>query len=172
MSENQNDTANKSFSVSLVAPWVKGNMFVDNDFFHVDIPNTVLFGMVPAGRQRDTSPLNTISNVYTSNSYKLGRIFLGGLIALGGIASIGSSAVTGIILILLGFAILGSGILTTFAYERSGVEKQVSLPFFEANHSKELEQQLTEALSAFQSSRNVTANTQQIIEAMNKQHEK
>lgn len=181
MAESHQISPNKDFSISLVTPWIKGNMYVDDQFFHVDVPNTVLFGLIPAGRQRDNSPLAGISNVYTSSQYKIGRIFLGGLIALAGIASFSSSAITALILILIGFAILGSGIQTVFAYERSGISKSISLPFFEANHSSELEEQLTAAIAAFQNDRNVrmnadrtinnaNVNTDRMVEQMKKQN--
>lgn len=29
------------FSVSLITPWIKGSIKVDNAFIHVDMPNTI-----------------------------------------------------------------------------------------------------------------------------------
>ncbi|WP_238704079.1 hypothetical protein [Companilactobacillus mishanensis] len=161
MVESTKVSPNADFSVSLVAPWVKGNMFCDDNFLRVDIQNTVLFGMIPAGRSKDTSPLNTLSNVYTSTEYKLGRLFFGGILALGGIALlIGGPAafIPAIIIAALGAAIFLSGILTVFAYERSGISKEVPLPFFEANHARELEEQVIAEMEKFQNDRNVATN--------------
>ncbi|WP_010632464.1 hypothetical protein [Sporolactobacillus vineae] len=166
MVESNTISKNKDFSVSLAAFWVKGNIFVDDQFLRVKIPNTILFGLIPAGLQKDSSPLQALSNVYTSSSYKLGRMALGALIFIGGLASFSSMGIGALILLLIGFLIFGSGILTTFSYERSGVEKKVNLPFFEANHARELSEQVEQAIASFQDSRNVSKSTDRIISQM------
>lgn len=166
MVQSRNVSPNSDFSVSLVAPWVKGNIFVDDHFLRIDMQNTVLFGMIPAGRAKDTSPLNTLSNVYTSSSYHLGAIFLGAIIALAGLGAFGSSFFAGLILLLVGLAIAGSGIKTVFAYEKSGIQRSIELPFFEANHARELEEQVVQALAKFQDDRNVATSTAAITEAI------
>lgn len=166
MVESNTLSKNEDFSVSLAAFWVKGNIFIDDQFLRVKIPNTILFGLVPAGLQKDSSPLQAISNVYTSSSYKLGRMFWGALLFLLGIFSLRSLGFGAIISILIGALIFGSGILTTFSYERSGVEKKISLPFFEANHARELAEQVEQAIIQFQNSRNVSKNTDRIIDQM------
>ncbi|XRF76518.1 hypothetical protein OGM84_08515 [Pediococcus acidilactici] len=58
--ENDSD----AFSVSLLAFWVKGSITLDDAFLRVNMPNTVFFGLVPAGKQKDSSPLSGITNVY------------------------------------------------------------------------------------------------------------
>lgn len=67
------------FAVSLVTPWIKGTMDIDESFLQIDMPNTVLFGMLPAGKSKDSTPLSGVINVYTSNSYKIGAINLGSI---------------------------------------------------------------------------------------------
>ncbi|MCL1632841.1 DUF2892 domain-containing protein [Sporolactobacillus sp. CPB3-1] len=164
--ESNTISNNKDFSVSLAAFWVKGTIFVDEQFLRVKIPNTILFGLIPAGLQKDSSPLQAISNVYTSSSFKLGRMALGALVFLAGIASLGNLGLGAVLLALIGFLIFGSGILTTFSYERSGIEKKINLPFFEANHARELAEQIEKAMSTFQESRNITKNTDRILNQM------
>ena len=114
-------------------------MDIDESFLQIDMPNTVLFGMLPAGKSKDSTPLSGVTNVYTSNSYKIGAIILGAFVLLG-LSMIGSSIVGALILILIGVAIFGSGIKTTFSYERSGIAKSIDVPFFEANHVREFEE--------------------------------
>lgn len=173
-SENDSDT----FSVSLIAFWVKGSITVDDSFLHVNMPNTILFGLLPAGKNKDSSPLSGITNVYTSKSYKLGTIILGILIAIIGLGMIGSSFFGALIMVLIGAAIFGSGIKTAFTYERSGIMKVIEFPFFEAHHVDELEEKVTQELAIFQNDRNVrkqtdrtinqgASNTQQIVNAVN-----
>ncbi|MFD1471801.1 hypothetical protein [Companilactobacillus mishanensis] len=161
MVESNKLSPNKDFSVSLVAPWVKGNMFVDDNFLRIDVQNTVLFGMVPAGRSKDTSPLNTLSNVNTSSEYKLGRMLLGAVIFIAGIGTMTAGAgaiIPAFIFAIIGAAIFLSGILTNFSYEKSGIEKSIPLPFFEANHARELEEQVIAEMAKFQNDRNVATN--------------
>lgn len=147
------------FAVSLVTPWIKGTMDIDESFLQIDMPNTVLFGMLPAGKSKDSTPLSGVINVYTSNSYKIGAIILGAFVLLG-LSMIGSSIVGALILILIGVAIFGSGIKTTFSYERSGIAKSIDVPFFEANHVREFEEKVLARIQGFQDDRNVRMQTQ------------
>ncbi|WP_119326720.1 zinc ribbon domain-containing protein [Companilactobacillus musae] len=149
-SESDNDL----FSVSLIAFGVKGSITLDDAFLHVNMPNTILFGLLPAGKNKDSSPLSGITNVYTSKSYKLGSIFLGAIVILLGLALMGSSFFSALIAILIGAAILGSGIKTSFTYERSGITKVIEFPFFEAQRVDELEDKLTSKLAQYQDDRN------------------
>lgn len=147
------------FAVSLVTPWIKGTMDIDESFLQIDMPNTVLFGMLPAGKSKYSTPLSGVTNVYTSNSYKIGAIILGAFVLLG-LSMIGSSIVGALILILIGVAIFGSGIKTTFSYERSGIAKSIDVPFFEANHVREFEEKVLARIQGFQDDRNVRMQTQ------------
>ena len=147
------------FAVSLVTPWIKGTMDIDESFLQIDMPNTVLFGMLPAGKSKDSTPLSGVTNVYASNSYKIGAIILGAFVLLG-LSMIGSSIVGALILILIGVAIFGSGIKTTFSYERSGIAKSIDVPFFEANHVREFEEKVLARIQGFQDDRNVRMQTQ------------
>ena len=146
-------------AVSLLTPWIKGTMDIDESFLQIDMPNTVLFGMLPAGKSKDSTPLSGVINVYTSNSYKIGAIILGAFVLLG-LSMIGSSIVGALILILIGVAIFGSGIKTTFSYERSGIAKSIDVPFFEANHVREFEEKVLARIQGFQDDRNVRMQTQ------------
>lgn len=148
------------FAVSLLTPWIKGTMDIDESFLQIDMPNTVLFGMLPAGKSKDSTPLSGVINVYTSNSYKIGAIILGAFVLLG-LSMIGSSIVGALILILIGVAIFGSGIKTTFSYERSGIAKSIDVPFFEANHVREFEEKVLARIQGFQDDRNVRMQTQE-----------
>lgn len=150
-------------------------MFVgQDDFLKIKMPNTVFFGLIPAGQTKDNSPLANVSNVYTSRSYKLLNIIIGLLLVIFGFSSFGSDAGTAIILLVIGVLLMGSGIKTVFAYERSGVEKRIELPFFEANHAEEFEEEVVSRIAAFQDDRNVRkhseSNAQTITDAIRESH--
>lgn len=146
---------NNSFSVSLVFPWIKGNMSVDKNFIRVSIPNTIL-GFIPAGKHVDNSPLQTVSNVSVGTSYKLAPMVIGLLLVLNGIGSI-SKGLSASILIVIGALLFFSGIKTSFAYERSGIGQVVEFPFFESNHVHEFESQIIDALTKYQDARDAMA---------------
>ncbi|KAA8369751.1 DUF2892 domain-containing protein [Leuconostoc carnosum] len=174
MVQSNSLSQNEDFAVSVVTPWVKGNMSVDEGFLKVKIQNTILFGLIPAGMHKDTSPLQSVSNVYTSKEYKLSRLILGVIIILLGFSMFSSSFLGAIIALVIGAAVLFSGILTVFAYERSGIEKKIYLPFFEANHASEFEEQVISAMRIYQEDRNVRMHSQnssdQIVNAINNQN--
>ncbi|MFH5811278.1 zinc-ribbon domain-containing protein [Companilactobacillus sp. FL22-1] len=174
--DSQNDS--DLFSVSLVAFWVKGSITMDDSFLRVNMPNTVLFGLLPAGKTKDSSPLSGITNVYTSKSYKLGSIILGLVLIMAGLAMLGSVTFGALLMLLIGAAVLGGGIKTSFTYERSGIQKVIEFPFFEASRVDGLENQLTQKLAQFQDDRNVRKqseltrqqavnNTNSVVNAIN-----
>ena len=173
---SQNDS--DRFSVSLLAFWVKGSITMDDSFLRVNMPNTVLFGLLPAGKTKDSSPLSGITNVYTSKSYKLGSIILGLVLIMLGLSMFGTAGFGALLIVLIGAAVLGGGIKTSFTYERSGIEKIIEFPFFEASRVDGLENQLTQKLAQYQDDRNVRKqseltrqqsvnNTNNVVNAIN-----
>jgi len=173
--KSEND--DNSFSVSLIAFWIKGSITVDDSFLRVNMPNTILFGLLPAGKNKDTSPLSGITNVYTAKSYKLWSIIFGTTLVLEGLLILYLSFMGALMVILVGAALVGGGIKTAFTYERAGITKIIEFPFFEADRVDELEMQVTQKLAAFQDDRNVrkqtdrtvnqgASNTQQIVDAI------
>lgn len=155
--------ANGDFSVSLLAFWVKGHMEVDDHFLTLEMQNTVFFGLIPAGRRKNRSPLENISNVYLSKGYKLGAMIIGVIIALLGISTLPSrnGLFGGIVLLAIGVLMFLGGIQTTFAYELNGTEHHIQLPFFEQQHVTEFCDQVNAAIARNADSRNVGYQLQQ-----------
>lgn len=175
----------KQFAVSVATPWIKGKMDVDNHNIMIDIPNTVLFGLVPAGRRKHTTPLGSVSNVHTSSSYKLGRMLGGLLLCLIGLNMFGSSFLGGLITLAIGGLIIASGILTVFMYENSGNSVTIPLPFFEAHHAQDFADRVITHINKYNDNRNgfinaqlnaqlindhQTRSTQQIVDALKEQN--
>ena len=172
MSNIETNTQNsEKFAVSAITPWIKGTMDVDSHYLTVNLPNTVFFELIPAGKRKDRTPISGITSMHTDRKYKLGKILLGALIVLSTIGNIGNSPVGSIVLILLGALLFASGIVTTFSYERSGVTQTITFPFFESNHVEQFEQHVSEIVSAYQDDRNVRMhsekNAQTIVDGIN-----
>lgn len=161
----------KQFAVSIATPWIKGKMDVDNHNVMIDLPNTVLFGLVPAGRRKHTTPLGNVSNVYTSSSYKLGRMFIGALICLGGLSMLGTSILGSLITIVIGGILVGSGINTVFRYENNGKSVSIPLPFFEAHHAQDFSDKVIEQINKYNDDRNGLVNAQLNAQLINQQAE-
>lgn len=146
--------ANK-FSVSLLAFWVKGSMSVNDRFLNIDMPNTVFFGLIPAGKDKQHTPLSGITNVSTSTSFKLGAMIFGAIITLGGFASMGNSGLGGLIVALIGIVMFLSGIKASMSFERAGIRQQISVPFFESSKISTFVDEINEKLASYQDDRNV-----------------
>ena len=120
------------FSVSLLAFWVKGSIIADNNFVHIDMPNTVLFGLIPAGKNKKSIPLQSISNAEESNWYKIANMIFGIIIAIAGFYSFQEEAFGGLVLVLLGILLFLTGFKFRMTIERnSGVTESIDVPFFE-----------------------------------------
>lgn len=169
---------NRLFSVSVMTPWIKGKMDVDDHNVMIDLPNTIFLGLIPAGRRKHTTPLGNVSNVYTSNHYLLFRYFIGIpilLIGLTGLFSIFSEPyymeLVGLYLvaIIVGFLIAASGKITVFCYEKNGRETFIYLPFFEANHAEEFADRVIEKINKYNDDRNGLINSQINAQLINQQ---
>lgn len=158
--------ANK-FSVSLLAFWVKGSMSVNDRFLNIDMPNTVLFGLIPAGKDKQHTPLSGITNVSTSSSFKLGAMIFGAILALCGFAAIGSSGLGGLIIALIGIVMFLSGIKSSLSFERAGIRQVISVPFFESSKISAFADEINEKLASYQDDRNVRIQTDRQINNSN-----
>lgn len=172
MSNIEESTKNgEKFAVSAVTPWIKGTMDVDNHYLSVNLPNTIFFGLIPAGKRKDRTPISGITSMHTERKYKLGKMILGALIVLSTIGNIGNSPVGSLVLILLGGLLFASGIVTTFSYERAGITQTLTFPFFESNHVEQFEQHVSEIVAEYQDDRNFRVhsekNAQTIVDGIN-----
>lgn len=164
-----NITANEAnkFSVSLLAFWVKGSMSVNDRFLNIDMPNTVFFGLIPAGKEKEKTPLSGITNVTTSSSFKMGSMIFGAIIALGGFAAMGQDGLGGLIIALIGILMVLSGIKTSFSFERSGIRQQIDVPFFESSKVGSFVDEVNSKIANYQDDRNVRMQTDRQINNSN-----
>lgn len=170
---------NQLFSVSVMTPWIKGKMDVDDHNVMVDLPNTIFLGLIPAGRRKYTTPLGNVSNVYTSNYYLLFRYFIGIPIMILGLAALfnalndpllyGGGFGLFLLFAIIGFLIAASGKVTIFCYENNGREVFIHLPFFEANHAEEFAERVIEKINKYNDDRNGLINSQINAQLINQQ---
>lgn len=137
---------NISFSTSLLFFWVKGAVEVDNRFVKTNLSNTIL-GFIPAGKDEQSIPLKNISGSMLSSKYNIKAIIIGLIFIFLGFSSMGQSFIGGLIWLIIGIGIGGSGIQTILNIEKSGTPYYISVPFFEKAKMKELNQYIHAALA-------------------------
>lgn len=136
----------KIFSTSLLFFWVKGAVEVDNRFVKTKLSNTIL-GFIPAGKDEQSIPLKNISGSMLSSKYNLPAIIIGLFLILFGFSFMDESFFGGLIWLIIGVGIAGSGIKTILNIEKSGTPYSISVPFFEKAKLNELNQYIHTALA-------------------------
>lgn len=162
---DNNNILNEDFSLSLFTPWIKGNIKLDENLLRVDNRNTII-GIFPAGKTKDSTPINNISNVSTSLSFKVFRILFGAWIALSGFVNMWQSLIFGLIFAAIGMVLIANGIVVVFSYERSGIQKKVELPFFESERADEWRAIIEQKMVQYQEERNDFKQTNRIVDAV------
>ncbi|MFM9745163.1 hypothetical protein ACKI2C_47240, partial [Streptomyces brasiliscabiei] len=92
-------------------------------------------------------PLKNISGVSVNTSYKVKRFILGIIVALIGLSVLDSSALMGLIILLIGVATFLNGILTEIEIEKSGSSFVLYVPFFNKADIISIQQGIEQALS-------------------------
>lgn len=136
---------NIEFSIGLLFFWIKGSVEVDSRFVKTNLSNTIL-GFIPAGKDQQSIPLKNISGAMLSTQYFIKPIIIGLLIFFFGLSSLDESFIRGLILLILGIGIAGSGIQTILIIEKSGTPYLISVPFFEKQKMQLLKDTIHEAL--------------------------
>lgn len=153
------------FAVSLLAFWVKGTLKVDQQFLHINLPNTILWGLIPAGKNRKNIPIHGITDVEVSSSYKAGALSLGIIIALIGFGMFKDSAMAGLLLLLIGVIVFLSGIKNRLAFEKSGMRETIDVPFFEGSKIRQFGDKIQQEITQFANDTNVRMQADRQINA-------
>ena len=97
------------FLISIIAPYLKGQMMCSTTRFVFKVPNTLL-GVIPVGSNENTIPISAIAAVSTSSKLRVGRAILALIFILAGLSTMGSTHGTGstifwgIVMTLLGIS--------------------------------------------------------------------
>lgn len=137
------------FSISLLFFWVKGHMSADYRFVKIETANTVL-GVIPAGSDNRSIPLNQISDASINTSYSGGAMFIGAMLVLMGLSFMngnGSAAGVGIIIAAIGVVLIAGGVKTRLCIQRAGNDYNVFVPFYEKNKMVEMAEVINSAIA-------------------------
>lgn len=134
------------FAISMSLFWIKGLISVDKRFIKVEKSNTLL-GFIPAGKDKQTIPLRNVSASTISSQYRIKPMIIGLLILMLALQLSGQSFLTGMILLLIGVGVFGSGIETLLVIQRAGADYYVPVPFFEKSKMLAISDAINESLA-------------------------
>jgi len=158
-----------NFATSLLYFWVKGELELDEHFLKIGLRNTILWGLIPAGANKSSIPLDNISSVNSHASYDLKKIIIGVIAFLIGFMFIfDGSFLLGLFLVIAGVNIFDSGILTVLAVNLHTGTQVLSVPLFEKKRLNAFKEGIEEAIKRNMDSRNVAKATEAQTEARNK----
>ena len=99
----ETDVIGDRFSPSVVLFWLKTSVAASNMRVMYKSPNTLL-GVIPLGSSTQTIPLRNIASVDTNTKFNLGSFVWGAVFLVAGLSFLSSSALVGILFLLLAAA--------------------------------------------------------------------
>ena len=99
----ETDVIGDRFSPSVVLFWLKTSVAASNMRVMYKSPNTLL-GVIPLGSSTQTIPLRSIASVDTNTKFNLGSFVWGAVFLVAGLSFLSSSALVGILFLLLAAA--------------------------------------------------------------------
>lgn len=156
------------FCSSLLFRWLHGKITVTNNTVQMHIPNTLL-GLIPVGAQDESIPMSNISAVALSKHINGGSFFIGLLLALCGLSGASEAIFIGIFWLLVGGLIIFNSFRTVLNIQRSGSNYMISVPTYtDASKLAAAQTAIQESLVYTEDKKDVTANTDRIIDAINR----
>lgn len=119
-----NNPTTVEFARVFLFPWVKGKISLENRMVKTRRVNTIL-GVIPAGKDDQTMPLSNITSVGINTQYNIKSILTGVVAAAAGLMMFTSSFLLGLVLLLVGVAYIGGGIITVINFTRGGGEYRI-----------------------------------------------
>ena len=108
----ETDVIGDRFSPSVVLFWLKTSVAASNMRVMYKSPNTLL-GVIPLGSSTQTIPLRSIASVDTNTKFNLGSFVWGAVFLVAGLSFLSSSALVGILFLLLAAANLANTMSAT-----------------------------------------------------------
>ena len=159
------------FSLSPLFFWIKGSISVDQKFVKVHSKNTIL-GVIPAGNNDQTIPVNNISAANMTTSFSLKPMIIAIIFLVIAVTLFGSSGAffskifSFIIFGLLAFSSFANAFLTLLVIQRAGSDYYIAVPFYEKKKMLMAKDAIDELLAGHLDNINVRAASKDIIKAM------
>lgn len=103
---------NITYMTGLLTFYLKGNISADQNFVRLKIPNTIL-SLIPLGAQKENIPVNQVASVSSNFRLQFKNLIVGIVEVILAFALFRSSALWGLILLIIG----ASTVITSFVTE-------------------------------------------------------
>lgn len=154
------------FCSSLLFRWLHSKITVSNSTIQVHTLNTLL-GLIPVGAQDESIPMSNISSVALSKHITFGSFFLGLFFVMIGLDGLSSSLFAALFWLIVGGLIVLNSFRTVMNIQRSGSNYLISVPTFtDASKLVAAQTAIQESLVYTEDKKDVTANTDRIIDAI------
>ena len=146
----------RQFSASALLFWVKGYISESDNGIDIKYPNTVFFGLVPAGSNSRHFTLKSITSPGVNTQYSVKNFIIGAVVALLGISTLAMGI--GIIILLIGIGIFCNGILTEFSLQDNGGTFYFDVPFYNRNDIEMITNDINRRIEEVQNRRDQSRN--------------
>ena len=136
----------QSFSIHLIFFWIRGLISIDTRAIRVNTRNTILFGLIPAGKNQQLIPVSNVSSAGLSTKYRVIPMLIGAFFILGSVGSFQSDFLAGIFGLIIGLLIFGTGIKTVLVIQRAGSDFYLEVPFYEKPKMMDAKDAIEEAI--------------------------
>ena len=130
------------FSPSVIIFWLKTSIAASSTRIQYTTPNT-LFGLIPLGVDTKTIPLHNVASVDTSTKFNLGSFVWGAVFLVAGLSFLSSSALVGILFLLLAAANLANTMSAQLDFvNQAGGRNSVKVSILEKDKLMQLAQNI------------------------------
>lgn len=143
MDENKSKTV--EFSRVFFAPWIKGRISVDYRMVTTQTTNSI-GGFIPIGTNEQSIPLSNIGSVSVTTRPNLKSILIGLVAVVAGVMFLGSDPIIGLLLALIGVALVGNGINSYITINRAGNPYVLRAAFYSKKALTEIKTVIDQAL--------------------------
>ena len=163
-----------TYMTGLLTFYLRGEISTDQNFLKLKIPNTIL-ALIPLGARNESIPVQQLATVSSNFKLILKNFIIGAIEVMIAFSSFSSSAVMGIILLLLGASTIINSFITRLRVDTTA-GKQYYIPFliFEKSKASQAEQMINNMISGRLNDTNnrqvAEAQTNAIVNAINNQN--
>lgn len=144
----EKDIVGERFSPTVLLFWLKTSVAASNMRVQYRSPNTIL-GLIPLGAETQTIPLRNIASVDTSTKFHMGSFLFGLVFIIAGFATLSNSAAVGIILLLIGLAMIANMMTSELNFvNQAGGKNSVTVSILEKGKLARLSQSIQERVFA------------------------
>lgn len=136
------------FSPSIILFWLKTSIAASTTRIQYESPNT-LFGLIPLGSNTKTIPLRNVAGVETDSKMNVGSLVWGVIWLFAALCTFGSSAVAGLILLLIAAANLANAMSMRLTFrDPSGGGNTVTVSILEKDKLNQLAREIEKLVFA------------------------